>query len=118
VEAAPAEPLGETIDVDGVSRPTTNSTGQPIHPTAEGVRNFWRWATEDGREPVMDADGKPIVALRGDREDITNFTEGRRRERGFFLAAERERADFYGKNVKPLYMRAEKVLDARNATRE
>jgi len=68
-----AEPLSETIDVDGVSRPTTNSMGQPIHPTAEGVRNFWRWATEDGREPVMDADGKPIRFYHGTADTFTEF---------------------------------------------
>jgi len=35
--------LPETIEVDGVQRPTRNSNGQPIHPTEEGIRNFWRW---------------------------------------------------------------------------
>jgi len=27
----------------GVGRSSTNSDGRPIHHTAEGVRNFWRW---------------------------------------------------------------------------
>lgn len=34
---------GATINVDGFERPTTNSTGQPIHQTEDGIRNFWRW---------------------------------------------------------------------------
>lgn len=33
----------DTIEVDGVSRPTTNSNGQRIAQTEEGLRNFWRW---------------------------------------------------------------------------
>lgn len=32
--------LPDTITVNGVERPTTNSTGKPIHPTEEGVRNL------------------------------------------------------------------------------
>jgi hypothetical protein len=35
-----AEDLPTTITVDGVERPTTNSNGKPIHPTAEGVRKL------------------------------------------------------------------------------
>ncbi len=31
------------IEVDGVMRHRHNSLGQPIHPTDEGIRNFYRW---------------------------------------------------------------------------
>jgi len=66
------ETLGDTIDVDGVSRPTTNSTGQPIHPTAEGVRNFWRWF---GESKVVDAKGRPLVVYHGtDAADFGEFS--------------------------------------------
>ena len=49
-DAAPALP--ETIDIDGVARPTTNADGRAIHPTAEGVRNFWRWYAPTHETPV------------------------------------------------------------------
>ena len=32
--------IPDTIDVDGVQRPTRNSEGRLIHPTIEGIRNF------------------------------------------------------------------------------
>lgn len=51
-----------TINVDGKERPTTNSNGQPIHPTEEGVRNFWRWF---GDSKVVDEGGKPLVMYHG-----------------------------------------------------
>jgi hypothetical protein len=35
-----ADDLPPTITVDGVERPTTNSNGRPIHPTAEGGEEF------------------------------------------------------------------------------
>lgn len=54
--------LPEMLDVDGTSRPTANSDGRPIHPTGEGVRNFWRWF---GDSKVVDADGRPRVVYHG-----------------------------------------------------
>ena len=52
----------ETIDVDGVERPRLNSEGRSIHPTAEGVRNFWRWF---GDSKVVDSEGRPLVMYHG-----------------------------------------------------
>lgn len=49
---------GDTIEVDGQPRPTTNSNGQRIAETEEGLRNFWRWF---GDSKVVDKDGKPLV---------------------------------------------------------
>ena len=60
-----------TIEVDGIQRPRTNSEGRPIHPTEEGIRNFWRWF---GDSKVVDADGKPLVVYRGGN---VPFEEGR-----------------------------------------
>lgn len=51
-----------TISVDGADRPTTNSEGQPIHSTDDGIRNFWRWF---GDSKVVDASGKPLVVYHG-----------------------------------------------------
>jgi hypothetical protein len=33
----------ERIDVDGIMYRVTNNIAQRIHPTDEGIRNFWRW---------------------------------------------------------------------------
>ena len=40
---ARSEAIPETIKVNGKDRPTTNSKGQLIHPTVEGIENFWEW---------------------------------------------------------------------------
>lgn len=52
-----------TIEVDGVQRPRMNSEGRPIHPSEDGIRNFWRWF---GDSKVVDAEGRPLVAYRGE----------------------------------------------------
>jgi len=54
--------LGATIEVDGKTRPTTNSKGQSIADSVESARNFWRWF---GDSKVVDADGKPLVVYKG-----------------------------------------------------
>ncbi len=64
--------LPATIEVDGQQRPTTNSNGQPIHPTEEGVRNFWKWFS-DSR--VVDAQGRPLVVYHGTHRDFATFDE-------------------------------------------
>ena len=33
----------DTINVDGIDRPRTNSNGKPIAGTDEALRKFWRW---------------------------------------------------------------------------
>jgi hypothetical protein len=57
-----SEPLPDTIEIDGTARPTTNSNGQPIAATEEGVRNFWRWF---GDSKVVDEQGRPLVVYHG-----------------------------------------------------
>ena len=60
----------ETIDVDGVERPATNSKGQAIHPTEEGIRNFWRWF---GSGAFVDEAGRPVVFYHSTLEDKAQF---------------------------------------------
>jgi GNAT superfamily N-acetyltransferase len=76
--SAPREndtPIGKAkeIEVDGVMRQTTNSLGKTIHPTEEGVRNFWRWF---GESKAVDADGRPLVFYHGGKGGITSFEDG------------------------------------------
>ena len=54
--------LPDTIEIDGVQRPTVNSKGQPLAQTEEGVRAFWKWF---GDSKVVDADGRPLVVYHG-----------------------------------------------------
>ena len=69
------EQLGDTIDVDGQSRPTKNSKGQQIAGTADGVRNFWRWF---GDSKVVDDQGRPLVVYHGTDKSFAkvNFKKG------------------------------------------
>lgn len=52
----------DLIDVGGVMRPRLNSLGQPIHPTEEGIRNFWKWF---GESKTVDEAGRPLVRYKG-----------------------------------------------------
>lgn len=74
--------MGGEIEVDGKRRPTTNSNGQPIAQTEEGVRNFWRWF---GDSQVVDKNGRPRVVYHGTQSPVdfkafegrvSYFTEG------------------------------------------
>lgn len=92
---AQEQATAETLDVDGVARPTRNSNGKPIHPTEEGVRNFWRWF---GDSKVVDAEGRPRVVHHGSDAEFVEFAvEKRGRATGaasarmaFFAAGKRE----------------------------
>ena len=68
----PKTPIGDTktVMVDGRERTVFNSNGKPIHPTVEGVRNFWRWF---GDSKVVDAEGRPLVVYHGTKEDFDVF---------------------------------------------
>jgi hypothetical protein len=78
-------PIGDAqiVNVDGVERPALNSNGRTIHPTVEGVRNFWRWF---GDSKLVDADGKPLVVYHGTNASITEFKNAKKgaRDPGFF----------------------------------
>lgn len=58
----PAETIGETVDVDGTMRPTTDSTGRPIFSSLKGILNFWR--NFDGSK-VVDDQGRPLAIYHG-----------------------------------------------------
>ena len=64
-----------TIEVDGVLRSTLNSNGKPIHPTAEGIRNFWRWFAGS---QIVDDKGRPIVFYHGTDVVFDKFSPDRK----------------------------------------
>lgn len=51
-----------TINIKGVDRPTTNSTGKPIGTTKESLEAFYNWF---GDSKVVDEDGRPLVVYHG-----------------------------------------------------
>lgn len=62
---------GETINIDGIERPTKNSTGKPIAKSEAALRNFWNWF---GDSKVVDEQGRPLVVYHGAR-GRKNLTE-------------------------------------------
>ena len=96
--------LPPTIEVDGVQRPTTNSEGRSIHPTEEGVRNFWRWF---GDSKVVDDQGRPLVVYHGTNESFNKFSEefrGKNTEsesayKGFFFSKTPQTASSYARGI-------------------
>lgn len=66
-------PAPATIKVDGKDRPTRNSDGRLIHPTQEGVRNFWRWF---GKSVLTNDDGLPVVMYHQTKGDFATFIPG------------------------------------------
>jgi hypothetical protein len=112
--------LPDTIEVDGVQRPTLNSNGKPIHPTQEGVRNFWRWF---GDSKVVDADGRPLVVFHGTAKDFDAFdnsktgaNDGGLWGKGHYFALSTESANSYalrqgdGAKVIPAYVAIKQPL--------
>lgn len=103
--------MPDTIEVDGVQRPTVNSKGQQIHNTEDGVRNFWRWF---GDSKVVDSEGKPRVLYHSTTGDFSEFEYGRRASgnmlgKGFYFGGY-ELAEGYsdtnvpGTNIIPAYL--------------
>jgi hypothetical protein len=105
-------PIGEAteIEVDGVMRPALNSNGKPIHPTQEGVRNFWKWF---GDSKVVDEQDRPLVVYHGTAGDFTEFNtqggRGKTFDTGSFFTTRAKTADTYtggvGGSVMPVYLR-------------
>lgn len=54
--------LQDTVYIDGVNRPTTNSSGRPIFGTLEGIKNFWRGFDES---KIVDKEGRPLLMYHG-----------------------------------------------------
>lgn len=64
----------DQIEINGVWRPARNSMDRLIHPTEDGIRNFWRWF---GDSRAVDEQGRPLVAYHGTNSDFTAFDAAR-----------------------------------------
>lgn len=65
-----ADPIPDTIMVNGEKRPTRNNRGGLIYPTLSGIRNFWAWFDDS---KVVDEHGRPILCFHGTRKDFEFF---------------------------------------------
>jgi hypothetical protein len=106
--------IPDTID----GKPTRNNLGQLIHPTIEGIRNFWRWF---GDSKVVDSQGRPLVVYHGTPKNIGNPDPSKAvRLSGFWMTPGRKIANAYaaagvrdamtyreGANVLSLYVKVE-----------
>lgn len=81
----------DSIDVDGETRPLLNSRGQRIHPTDEGVRNFWRGF---GDSKVVDEEGRPLVMYTGTSKD-KDFSSFNVPKNGAWFTADSKEASQY-----------------------
>ena len=113
----------DTIKINGVDRPTTNSEGKAIHPTQEGIINFWKWF---GDSKVVDEQGRPEVVYHGTSQDISVFNtdggKGKTYGTGSFFSSNPDTSATYtggsnNGNMIPVYLHMEKptVLDAQGS---
>ena len=107
--------LPDTITVNGVERPTTNSTGKPIHPTEEGVRKFWEWfggskMTNKAGEPLLFMHGSPASFEAFDSSKLGTSSSHTSSGLGHFFTRDRATAEKYadGGNIYTGWLRIEK----------
>lgn len=105
------------IEVDGKLRPTTNASGHPIHSSAQGIHNFWKWF---GDSQSVDEQGRPLVAFHGTKAQFTEFNKTRSGEFGSAIYATdsaREASEYgdgkgwggpSGTHVMPIYVKLTK----------
>lgn len=65
------QPGADTVMVNGVRRPALDSTGQRLHPSDEGVKNFWSWysGSDEQDGPAQRAAGLSGQPARGRAND-------------------------------------------------
>lgn len=97
-----------TINIDGKERPTTNSNGQPIATTEQGLRNFYKWF---GDSKVVDEQGRPLVMYHGSRTSGFNVFDT---EQLAWFTKTKSYAETYADEDDSLfsvYLKAENILD-------
>lgn len=98
--ATGAVEIPDTIIVNGVSRLTHNSLGDLIHPTVQGIENFWNWF---GDSKVVDSSGHPSVVYHGVgaagkfnkfRKDLIGASSGNEGHfgKGFYFSPDKKEA--------------------------
>lgn len=129
--------IPETINIDGEAKPTRNSNGQLIHPTEEGIRNFWKWfGDSEARQWPESSRGDrkkapPLVLYHGTKGDFNEFVVGspgfnstlfgpwETKRAGLFFTEDKKFAEGFanqgestqGANVIPVYLKVENAID-------
>lgn len=102
----------KSININGKERSATNSDGNRIAKTEEGLRAFYEWF---GDSKVVDADGKPLVVYHGTNKKFREFDKdaiGKKHKnlyqgKGFYFTKEYYDAQNYGKTIMPVYLKIE-----------
>jgi hypothetical protein len=102
----------KSININGKERSATNSDGNRIAKTEEGLRAFYKWF---GDSKVVDADGKPLVVYHGTNKKFREFDKGAigkkhknlYQGKGFYFTKEYYDAQNYGKTIMPVYLKIE-----------
>lgn len=68
--------LPESIDIDGVARPTRNSEGMPLAGSEEGLRAFWKWFAPGLGSLRKSLSDDVIDSLKRDTEFLADFLVG------------------------------------------
>lgn len=111
-ERGSAVKYAKLTQVDGVTRSRLNSEGKPIHPTDEGLVNFWRWF---GDSKVVDSEGRPIVVYHGTRASFDSFRQNPNADKwsdGFFFSSDsRIAGDIYAMHEGFVRLDVESIQD-------
>lgn len=107
--------IDEKISINGVDRWATNSNGNRIAKTAEGLRAFYKWF---GDSKVVDADGKPLVVYHQTGEIFNTFETGLEKAgkfdyetpSGFFFKSNDKDIGIRGNIQMPVYLKAQNTL--------
>lgn len=107
--------IDEKISINGVDRWATNSNGNRIAKTAEGLRAFYKWF---GGSKVVDADGKPLVVYHQTGEIFNTFETGLEKAgkfdyetpSGFFFKSNDKDIGIRGNIQMPVYLKAQNTL--------
>ena len=107
--------IPDTITINGVDRPTTNSNGKPIAQDEDGVRRFWEWF---GSSAVVDEQGRPRVVYHGTAADFSVFKQS---DVGIHFgnleqAQSRISRNGDGSNIMPTYLSIQNPLLLKDAT--
>lgn len=95
---------------NGVMVHTTNSDGQPIHHTEQGVKNFHDWF---GDSKIVDEHGRPQIVYHGTGKDFSEFTPNSALGGLIFVAKNPKQANSFatygGSRIMPMYAKANKI---------
>lgn len=106
-----SEYTAPTININGLERQTTNSSGEPIAKSEKALKYFYDWF---GDSKVVDEQGRPLVVYHGtnaqfDTFDISkagNATNATNTTLGFFFTPHEDYAKTIGKKIMPVYLKA------------